>query len=81
MYFDSNVIKVLSYEFNWQEVITDWGIGLALYRPQAITWTNDDSVHRHTYASSGLKEISDCDRMISVCDLMASYGTRHLSHH
>ena len=33
-----------------------WGNGLVPNRQQAITWTNDDPLHWHTYALSGLNK-------------------------
>ena len=44
--FYSNFCKISFQEFNWQ-YIKNYGSdnGLALYKQQAIMWTNDDPIH------------------------------------
>ena len=50
---------------------TGSGNGLALNRWQAITWTNDDPIHKCTSASPGLKELKR----------VTLHGTRHPGSH
>ena len=43
--FDSTFIEIHSSVSNWQQVSKGSGIGLALNRCHAISWTNDEPVY------------------------------------
>ena len=45
--------ETCSHESNWQYTSIGSGNGLAPYRRQAITLTNDDPVHWRIYAALG----------------------------
>ena len=45
-YFGPNFVDVCSRGSNWEQNNIGSGEGLAPNRPQAITWTNNDRVHR-----------------------------------
>ena len=63
LYLDSTFIKDCSLGSNWQLVSIGSGNGLAPNRRQAITWTNEDSVHRRIYAALGGDELSQVNEI------------------
>ena len=62
-----NFTEFCSFGCNWWWVIIDSGNGLVPNRHQAITWTNNDTIHGYIYASPGLNKLTHLPLVTHIC--------------